>query len=276
MRLSERELRIWAVPLDEPSPPLVELTADERVRAEGYRCPGARATFIQTRTALRRLLGRYLDLPPAAVVLERGDQGKPRLGAAMGALQFNVSHSGRLALIALSRAPVGIDLEWMQADLDWRELLPVCCHPAELAAFEGATDSEGRARLLRLWTAKEAYLKGRGEGLSLPLTAIRLNTHADGWQPGLEAPWDDGQGWRLQSLNLPSGYLGCIATPLSSPLIRLQFLPGPSVGGPAGSPTTPCFPLPLRENSPWNVSRACTRPAPPLPSNIFASKARAS
>lgn len=239
MRLSERELHIWAVPLDQPSPPLLELTEDEQARAERYRCPRTRATFVQTRTALRRLLGRYLGLSPLAVVLERGAQGKPRLGAGMGALQFNVSHSGRLALIALSRATVGIDLEWMQADLDWRELLPVCCHPVELAAFKGATDSEGRARLLRLWTAKEAYLKGRGEGLSLPLTAILLNADAGGWQPDLEAPWDDSQCWRLQPLDLLPGYLGCIATPFPSPIIRLQSLIGSSAIGLAKSPTTP-------------------------------------
>lgn len=237
MRLFERELHIWAVPLDEPSPTLVELTADEQMRAERYRCPRTRATFIQARTALRRLLGRYLGLSPLAVVLDCGAQGKPRLGAAMGALQFNVSHSEGLALIALSRAPVGIDLEWMQADLDWRELLPVCCHSAELAAFEGATDSEGRARLLRLWTAKEAYLKGRGEGLSLPLTAVRLNANGEGWQPHMQASWDDGQDWRLQPLVLPAGYVGCIATTLSAPLIRFNALSRLSTGDLAERPT---------------------------------------
>lgn len=222
MRISERELHIWALPLDQPAPPPGELAADEQAHAERYRCPLARATFIQTRTELRRLLGRYLELSPLAVVLDHGAQGKPRLGAGMAALHFNVSHSGQLALIALSHAPVGIDLEWLQADLDWRELLPACCHPAELADFQNITDAEGRARLLRLWTAKEAYLKGRGEGLSLPLTDVRLHTSAAGWRPSIEAPWDDGQSWGLHALQLPAGYLGCLATPLPSPLIRFQ------------------------------------------------------
>ena len=106
---------------------------------------------------------------------------------------------------------------------DWRELLPLCCHPAEQADFQDAADAQGRVRLLRLWTAKEAYLKGRGEGLSLPLTAIRLST-GDGWQARIEAPWDAGQGWWLHALALPAGYLGCLATPFPSPLIRFQSL----------------------------------------------------
>lgn len=241
MQLSEREVQLWLVPLGEGALRLAELTADEQARAERFRCPQARAAFIQARAALRRLLGRYLDLPPLAIVLSYGAQGKPRLGAGMGALQFNVSHSHRLALIAISQAPVGVDLEWLQADLDWRELAPVCCHSSELADLQAATDSEGRARLLRLWTAKEAYLKARGEGLSLPLTAIRLNATAEGWQPSIEAPWDDGQGWWLQPLKLPAGYVSCIATPFIDPLIGLRSLTESAVTRWAIGPTTPTF-----------------------------------
>lgn len=222
MPLSERELHVWAVPLDDTTADAAVLATAERARAERFRCPTARATFIQARTALRRLLGDYLDMPPQAVVLSRDRHGKPRLGAGMGALQFNVSHSGRLALIALSRAAVGIDLEWRKVDFAWRELVPICCHPAEEAEFHDATDAGGRERLLRLWTAKEAYLKGRGEGLGLPLTAVRLQASAAGWRPRTEAPWDDGQGWWLHSLPLPTGYLGCLATPFPSPLIRFR------------------------------------------------------
>lgn len=241
MQLSEREVQLWLVPLDEGAFRLAELTADEQARAELFRCPQARGAFIQTRAALRCLLGHYLDLPPLAIVLSYGAQGKPRLGVGMGALQFNVSHSHRLALIAISQAPVGVDLEWLQADLDWRELAPVCCHPTELADLQAVTDSEGRTRLLRLWTAKEAYLKARGEGLSLPPTAIRLNVSAEGWQPSIEAPWDDGQGWWLQPLKLPSGYLSCIATPFIDPLIRLRSLTDSAVASWAVGPTIPMF-----------------------------------
>ena len=228
MQLSEGEVHLWALPLDEAplqqaEHQVLELAADERERAARIRCSQTRSAFVQTRTALRTLLGHYLDLPPDAVALSSGAWGKPQLGAGMGDLQFNVSHSGQLALIALSHSAVGVDLEWQPADLDWRELLPVCCHPAELADFQGVADAEGRARLLRLWTAKEAYLKGRGEGLSLPLTAIRLSA-GGGWQAHIEASSDAGQGWWLHALTLPAGYLGCVATPFPSPLIRFQSL----------------------------------------------------
>ncbi|MES2820921.1 MAG: 4'-phosphopantetheinyl transferase superfamily protein [Pseudomonadota bacterium] len=244
MPLSEREVHLWSVPLHEAEPPASLLAADERARAERFRCPRARAAFIQTRAALRLLLGHYLDMAPLAVALSSGAQGKPRLGAGMGALHFNVSHSGRLALIALSQAAVGVDLEEQPADFGWRELLPVCCHHAERSAFQEVTDAVGRARLLGLWTAKEAYLKGRGEGLSLPLTAIRLQACRGGWQPVIETPWDDGRGWRLRALSLPEGYVGCLATPSPSPLIRFQPLADLTRNGRAEDPVTPmsCYP----------------------------------
>lgn len=200
------------------------LAADERERAARLRCAQTRRAFVQTRTALRQLLGHHLELPPLAVALSSGSWGKPQLGGGMGNLQFNVSHSGQLALIALAQVAIGVDLEWQQADLDWRELVPVCCHPAEQVDFQSVTDALGSAQLLRLWTAKEAYLKGRGEGLSLPLTDIRLQAEVASWQPHIEAPWDDDQDWWLHPLQLPMGYAGCLATPFPSPLIRFQSL----------------------------------------------------
>lgn len=241
MRLSEGEVHLWSVPLQQAELSTLELAADEQERAARIRCAQARRAFVQTRMALRALLGHYLEIPPGAVALSSGAWGKPQLGAVMGNLQFNVSHSGQLALIALSQATVGVDLEWQQADFDWRELLPVCCHPAEQADFQDVADAESGARLLRLWTAKEAYLKGRGEGLSLPLTAIRLQADVECWQPRIEAPWDDGQGWWLHPLQLPTGYAGCLATPFSSPLIRFQSLPELTSSARVEGSLTPMF-----------------------------------
>lgn len=240
MQLSKGEVHLWSVQLQQVEPPLLELSEDERERAARMRCSQTRRAFVQTRVALRTLLGHYLDLPPSAVALSSGAWGKPHLGIGMGNLQFNVSHSGQLALIALSQAAVGVDLEWQQADLDWRELLPACCHPAEQADFQDVADTEGGVQLLRLWTAKEAYLKGRGEGLSLPLTAIRLSA-GGGWQAHIEAPWDDGQDWWLHALALPAGYHGCVATAFPSPLIRFQSLAELTSSARVEGPLTPMF-----------------------------------
>lgn len=242
MRLAEREVHLWHLSLGEAPISPALLSAEEQVRAQAFRCTRARDTFIESRTALRRVLGRYLDLPPEAVVLTQGRHGKPRLGAGQGALEFNVCHSGRKALIALSHVPVGVDIECLEPSLNWRELVPLCCHPDELKAFEDLTDAQGRAQLLRLWTAKEAYVKGRGEGMSLPFTALCLHERRSDWRASVEPAWDDGQAWRLLPLALPVGYFGALATPLTAPLIRHQRFVGQAHARPAAS-SMPLSPL---------------------------------
>lgn len=226
MQLAERDIHVWRLALDEARAAPDRLSQTERQRARRYQCPQARHTFVQTRAALRQVLGRYLDRPPLCVELQEGRYGKPRLATAQPCLEFNVSHSGQLALIAVSRLPLGIDLERLEPRMQWREVLPACCHPLELPALLELPEREGCIRLLRLWTLKEAYVKGRGLGLSLPLGDIRLERQGDAWSVV------EDNAWYLHPLTLPQGYLGSIATPIRTPLICLQSLEldaGPSI-----------------------------------------------
>lgn len=65
--------------------------------------------------ALRVILGRYLGLPADELRFETGSHGKPRLAAPEGELEFNLSHSGSLALVAVARREVGVDVERIRA-----------------------------------------------------------------------------------------------------------------------------------------------------------------
>src|SRR5205823_11985015 len=74
-----------------------------------------RQRWIAGRTALRALLANALELDPGAVRLRRGIRGRPELDADR-TLDFNVSHTGDTALIAIAtgianEARIGIDLE---------------------------------------------------------------------------------------------------------------------------------------------------------------------
>lgn len=173
---------------------------------------------MQTRAALRQVLGHCLGLPPQAIGLEEGHHGKPRLAASLPRLEFNVSHSGQLALIALGRTPLGVDLEHLDRPLDWRELAPACCHPDELPALRRMPDPDGYRQFLRLWTLREAYVKGTGEGLSQPPADIRLEYGDAAWRVAGDA------GWHLHALTLPGGYVGSLAATMKNPVVRLKAL----------------------------------------------------
>jgi 4'-phosphopantetheinyl transferase len=117
--LDEAAVHVWHIRL-------TEVTADERLlqqsemeRAARFRFPIHRIRFIAARTALRRLLGWRLRVPPEDVEFLTGDHGKPFVRDTT--CEFNLSHSGDLAAIAMTNgAPVGVDIEFVNGmnDLD--------------------------------------------------------------------------------------------------------------------------------------------------------------
>ena len=135
-------VHVWRADLDEPGWPGGEdLPEDERRRAEAFMRPLPRRRWIAARRALREVLGRYLDQAPGEIRLKTEEHGKPRLAEAARGLSFNLSHSDRLALIAVAAGrEVGVDLELIGED-----------HPRD---FYGD------------WTEHEARVKCLGIGLT--------------------------------------------------------------------------------------------------------------
>ncbi|HET9152822.1 MAG TPA: hypothetical protein VFN85_01750 [Solirubrobacterales bacterium] len=119
---------------------MAELPPEERERAGRFLSEQAASRWVASRWALRRVLGEYLEVAPAAVGLEIADGGKPRLAGGAGP-QFNLSHSQGLALVAVAGREVGIDVERVR--------------PKRPATFYAA------------WTRHEARLKCLGSGLGV-------------------------------------------------------------------------------------------------------------
>lgn len=202
------ELHVWSVGLDEPGPaPGRLLSDDEHLRARAYHFENTRRRFIAARAALRRLLGAYLGRAPEALAFAYGPFGKPAL--ADGTLQFNVSHSGPQALVALARHhAVGVDLEAVRdlPDLDFIESSVFAA--GELAAQRARLPADRREQFYRRWTRREALGKGAGVGLFLDAAAAA-------------AP----AGWQTEMLSPAPGYAGCVAwegSPLRVRRFRLK------------------------------------------------------
>lgn len=144
MSVPEVELHVWQAQLDAPGwPGAGSLPEGERDRAADLLGEVAGRRWVAARWALRRVLGRYLAEEPAEIELRLGSRGKPLLAAPGPPLRFNLSHSGELALIAVSgEREVGVDVEAIGA------------RPAEFYAE---------------WTRREATAKCHGAGLGAPL-----------------------------------------------------------------------------------------------------------
>ncbi len=193
--LTPRVLHLWTIPLqsvcsDASNP----LSADERERALRFRQEADRRRFIAARSALRSILAHYLACPPAAVTFRYNRHGKPGLAVPHDRLQFNLSHAGDLALLAVSRDnPLGIDLE----------PLPVLRGRAALAervfgrpfaeALARLPEAEREFRFLKAWTALEARCKALGTGVfARQAVSARLPVFhfepAENWLAALSSP----------------------------------------------------------------------------------------
>lgn len=148
------------------------LAPGERTRARRFRFERDRRRFTVARGVLRRLLGRYLQVDPAAVEFRYGVHGKPSLpeGADDRGVRFNLSHSRGLALHAFAVGrEVGVDVERLRPDTDVTRAARRFFSPAEADALAGVAPGRRREAFFECWTRKEAFVKARGEGVALGL-----------------------------------------------------------------------------------------------------------
>src|SRR5262245_39260742 len=174
--LPDDEVHVWRVGLDWPAASVAELkgvlSSDERARADRFHFEIDHRRHVVGRGVLRLVLARCLGTAPHALRFDTGARGKPNLAAgfARARLQFNVSHSGELALVALTvgRA-VGVDVEWIRHDLDVEAIAERYFSARENAALATLAADARRDAFYACWTRKEAYIKAVGDGLALPL-----------------------------------------------------------------------------------------------------------
>lgn len=145
------------------------LSADEREQALRKRIERPRNDFILTRGTLRSLLAVYLKTSAKDFSFEYTHYGKPLLKEHSD-LRFNVSHSDGLALLAFVRSrDIGVDVEKVRRQTDTRQLAERFFSVREREDLRNLSGEELHAAFFRCWTRKEAYIKAKGEGLSLPL-----------------------------------------------------------------------------------------------------------
>jgi 4'-phosphopantetheinyl transferase len=172
--LGARELHVWAVPLHgDPEPQDALLSAAERERLARFRIVDHRRRFQIGHGALRAILGGYLGADPREIEFRRGPRGKPYL-AAQGPF-FNLSHSGKLALIAVGGVELGLDLEKVRHLESFNEIGRRHFSESEFAALDALQGDARRLAFYRCWTRKEAYIKALGEGLSMPLDTFDVS-----------------------------------------------------------------------------------------------------
>jgi 4'-phosphopantetheinyl transferase len=218
--LPSDDVQIWRVPLDGPSPVVARLkpllAPDECARAESFRFERDRGWFIVGRAMLRIVLGRILKEEPDRLEFRYGAQGKPALAGSFerAGLEFNVTHSQGLALVAVTRRRrVGVDIEALRPLLDREQIIHRFFSARERAEFALVPEGLRVEAFYQGWTRKEAYMKALGAGFSLPLDRFEVSL-APGAPARLwnveERPEEAGR-WSFQDLHPSPGFLGAVA-----------------------------------------------------------------
>jgi 4'-phosphopantetheinyl transferase len=185
------------------------LSDDEKVRAEKFYFPTARNHFIAGRGLLRTLLGKYLAIEPGCIEFQYEKHGKPKLreNQASQPIQFNLSHSEEWGIVALCLdLRIGVDIEMIRPMADMDDLATRFFTDRESALIESLSGDEKQESFYKIWTCKEAYLKGSGEGLLLPLDQVEVWTEADGSTRLLSKDGREMTEWQLHTFNPQPGY----------------------------------------------------------------------
>ena len=148
------------------------LSSDERERALRFRFPLHSRRFSATRGLLRIVLGAYINTDPETLCFRYSDKGKPALGGIHEAspMRFNLSHSEKVVLLAVTLGrEIGVDVEYMRPDFELESTAQRFFSPAERETLHTIPVAQRRLAFFNCWSRKEAFIKAKGDGLSLPL-----------------------------------------------------------------------------------------------------------
>ncbi|BAZ44768.1 phosphopantetheine-protein transferase [Chondrocystis sp. NIES-4102] len=180
--LNDSQVHVWRANLDLPTNTIEQLTSylseDEIARAYKFRFQQHQRRFIAARGILRQILGNYLQISPPNLQFEYSDRGKPSISN--NALQFNVSHSHEYALYGFTyQQAIGVDLEYTRSMPDTLKIAQRFFSPREFKLISDVTSEQQSTTFFKIWTAKEAYLKAVGTGLSGSLSAVEISLDLD-------------------------------------------------------------------------------------------------
>jgi len=185
------------------------LSTDEQERAAKFKFQNDRRRYIVAHTALRLLLSQYANVSSSELNFFVSAYGKPFLTATpAGNIQFNLSHSHEVALIAVTEGrEIGVDVEWIRKDFAFAEVAERFFTESEVAALHSLPHNFQREAFYKCWTSKEAFLKAKGTGLSGELDEVEIILTPEG---GVRVNGTISN-WNLVELSPCAGYVGALA-----------------------------------------------------------------
>ena len=164
IKLEDHSIDIWRLHLDRVETDSTLLSQDEREKTAGLISIELQQRYMAVRCGLRLILSHYLPLSAEQLEFRKKANGKPYLDSG---LCFNISHSGKLALIAITESnEIGIDLEPIKPRANMVRIAQRVFQSEDIELIMNASTEVDRIDLFTLaWTRLEARQKMTGNGL---------------------------------------------------------------------------------------------------------------
>ncbi|MBR1158102.1 4'-phosphopantetheinyl transferase family protein [Bradyrhizobium elkanii] len=184
------EIHLWFARCDDVADDLLrfyrELLAAEEAKQEmKFYFPHDQRRYLVTRAMVRIILSRYYPaINPRDWMFSLNAFGRPELASdhfAVTGLSFNISHTQGLIALAVARhRRLGVDIENVHARTISIDIADQFFSRVEIASLADTPKRMQQFRFFEYWTLKEAYIKARGMGLSLPLNQFSFHYPQDG------------------------------------------------------------------------------------------------
>ncbi len=219
LALLEDEVHLWKIDLaavaDGEQRWRQVLSADEQARAARFHFSKDRQRFTATRALLRMILAGYDDSDPNEIEFQYSEKEKPSLKQSPSAtrLEFNVSHSGGIALLVFGRGrSLGVDVEHVRENFEHEPIARRFFSDQEQSQLSALAPAERYHAFFRCWSRKESYIKAQGVGLSLPLRQFDVSLKPGDLNALLATRPDGAEAarWSLRDIPVDDGYLAAL------------------------------------------------------------------
>lgn len=154
------------------------LTQEEKERGLNFYFAKDRIQYLIARALVRTTLSKYANIKPARWRFVQNRYGKPEVAneEVHGKLRFNISHTEGMIICGVAKGhAIGVDVENIHRSGHVLNIAHRYFAPSEILDIEKLPGKKQREDFFRYWTLKEAYIKARGMGLSMPLQKFSIH-----------------------------------------------------------------------------------------------------
>jgi 4'-phosphopantetheinyl transferase len=216
--LASGEIHLWLAFYDELDDPALHaayrrlLNAQELEQEPRFYFARDRLRYLVTRALVRTVLSRYAQVQPSDWIFSSNEYGRPEIANAQvdRNLSFNISHTHALIVLGVTcSGALGVDVENIAERAVSIDIADRYFSRHEVVALNAVPAAHQQRRFFEYWTFKEAYIKARGMGLSLPLDKFSFHYPSDdrvglSIDPELK---DDAGRWRVWQFSPRPEYL---------------------------------------------------------------------